>query len=180
MSTATLAAKKRIMFIKGEDYNYLAYHILIVLDELNCASPERPFRDHRKLAFMTDFVSSQSLANILVRCHRLKSLPSKRDAHSLASAYANGATRKHLITRVISSLERREVVSVAQGDKDLELNVWLNRSNVPESFLASDIYAVERANITLLRGVSPHLRTLNFDTFLQRFFGDCGVHTWHT
>jgi hypothetical protein len=183
MSTAeeSIAAKKRIMFIKGEDFNYIAYHILVVLDSLNCYSEANVFRDHRKLAYLTDLVSSQSLARMLVRRNRLDSKLSQRDAHSLQTAYANGISRQHLVSRVIASLVSRGILSVKQGEKDsLELDVWLNKNKLPKSFLESDLYATERENLRLLLSISNRLRTVMFPTFLERYFSDHGVHTWHS
>ena len=48
------SAKKRIMFIKGEDFNFLAYNILITLDSLKCHTAERAFVDHHKLRSYLD------------------------------------------------------------------------------------------------------------------------------
>ncbi len=81
----SIAAKKRIMFIHGEDFNYLAYHVIVLLDTLKCDSASRPFKDHRKLAFLMDLVSSLHLAPMLVRRARLDSRLSTRDTRAIAS-----------------------------------------------------------------------------------------------
>ena len=38
-------AKKRLMYIQKEDYNYLAYNILLVLNEFNAYSESSSFKD---------------------------------------------------------------------------------------------------------------------------------------
>lgn len=179
-SEDSTAVKKRIMFIQGEDFNYLAYHVLVILDGLKCNSPNKPLKDHRKLAFVIDLVSSPTLAPMLARRARLDSRLSVRDLHSLATAYANGASRKHLVTRVVSSLVNRGLLAVKKADRDLELNVWLNREKIPQTFLTSDLYQNERDNLRLLRGISSHLRALTLETFLKKLFDDNGVQTWRS
>lgn len=174
------AVKKRIMFIQGEDFNYLAYHVLIILDALKCNSANKPLKDHRKLAFMIDIVSSPTLAPMLARRARLDSRLSVRDLHSLAIAYSNGASRKHLVTRIVSSLVTRGLLAVQKADRDLELNVWLNREKIPQAFLTSDLYKNERDNLKLLQGISSQLRALTLETFLKKFFDENGVQTWHS
>jgi hypothetical protein len=182
MSSASeaTAAKKRIMFIKGEDFNFLAYHVLIVLDAFRCNSKERLFKDHRKLAFLPDLISSTSLTAILLRRKRLQSSLSARDAHLLATAYANGASRRHLVARVISALAQRGLLSIEKAEDGVAHDLWLNRDQVPKSFLDSDVYLVERENIEHLLQISNRIRTVSLETFLDRFFGDHGVHTWHS
>lgn len=175
-----LAAKKRIMFIKGEDFNFLAYNILIVLDALKCYSADNSLRDYDKLAYLVDLISSPTLATIIERRARLGSTLSKRDIHSLSIAYTNGAARKHFVARVLNSLKTREFLDIKRGEHELDVNVWLNSERLPNGFLVSDLYAPERANIELLKSVSKFLRTIKFQTFLLRFYGDQGVRLWHS
>ena len=51
-------AKKRMMFIQKEDYNFLTYNLLILLYSLNCISESKRFRDFRKVAYLVDFINS--------------------------------------------------------------------------------------------------------------------------
>lgn len=179
-SDQQMAAKKRIMFIKGEDFNYLAYNILICLDALRCHSQDRPFQDHRKLAFLVDLISSPNLAPLLERTTRLKAKLSKKDLHALATAYSSGASRKHFVVRIIHSLATRGYLTIAKGEHDLQLDVWLIQSAIPSSFLTSEVYRQERDNIALLQKVSRFVRTMTFSTFLERFYRDHGVQVWHS
>lgn len=174
-----LAAKRRIMFIKGEDLNFLAYNILVALDALKCTSPEKPLKDHNKLAYLVDLISSPTLATIVERRCRLQSKLASRDIHSLSTAYTNGAARKHFVARVLNSLKTRGYVATAPGEHDFDLDVWLRPDQLPSGFVTSDLYAPERANIELLKSVSKFLRSINFQTFLTKYFSDQGVRTWH-
>ena len=51
-------AKKRLMFIQKEDYNYLCYNLILLLDNLECNSEDQKFKDFRKVAYLIDFISS--------------------------------------------------------------------------------------------------------------------------
>ncbi|MDB5345775.1 MAG: hypothetical protein JWP89_4152 [Schlesneria sp.] len=177
---STELAKKRIMFIKSEDFNFIAYNILVVLDVLKCDSSVRPFKDHRKLSFLVDFASSPVLAPMLERQLRLKSDLSRRDVHTLAVAYASGASRKHFVARIVNSLITKGFVEVRKGEHDLDLDVWIKREKVPETFISSDLYLLERENIKKVAAISSHIRTLTFPTFLDRFFERHGVTVWHS
>ena len=176
----SLAAKKRIMFIKGDDFNYLTYNILITLDALKCHSHERAFKDHHKLGFLIDLVSSPSLASMLTRKIRVHGSLSRRDLHSLSTAYSNGASRQHFVARIVSSLTARRLIAVEKGEHDLDLNVWLNLTTIPPTFLASGLYKAERDNLKRLTLISKVLRTLTCRTFLERYYADHGVLVWHS
>lgn len=176
----SLAAKKRIMFIKGEDFNYLTYNILILLDSLRCHDQQKAFKDHHKIAYLIDLVSSPVLASILSRKGRLQTRLSMRDQHILATAYSNGASRQHFVARTINSLVTRGLVSVSQGQHQLDLDVWVNARELPSTFLSSELYDQERVNIELLKTISTQLRILNLKTFLTRFYGEQGVQVWHS
>ncbi|QDU26279.1 hypothetical protein ETAA8_13560 [Anatilimnocola aggregata] len=180
MNATELATKKRMMFIKGEDFNFLTYNVLIVLDAFKCHSESVTFEGHQKLSYLIDLVSSPGLAQIIDRYHRLGSRLNKRDIHSLSVAYANGASRKHFVARVIHSLATRGLISVRQGKQSVGLDLWLNLESIPATFLSSELYTPERDNIVLLRKCSSRLRTLTFDTFIEKFFGEQGVRLWHT
>ena len=42
-------AKKRLMFIQKEDYNFLTYNFLILLKELDCINYQKRFTDFRRI-----------------------------------------------------------------------------------------------------------------------------------
>jgi hypothetical protein len=175
-----LSAKKRIMFIKGEDFNFLAYNILILLDQLDCNSEAKAFRDHRKLAFLVDLVSQPSLTGIIERRFRLNRSLSKRDLHSLSSAYANGESRKHFVERVLYAMATRGIIQIKKPPTEVAANIVLVPENISDSFSSSELFELERLNIRRIRVISPQIRTTVFQTFMTRFFDEQGVRTWHT
>lgn len=175
-----LLAKKRMMFIKGEDYNFLAYNILLLIYELGCSLPSKPFKDHRKLSFLIDFISQPELASIVARGQRLGGQLSKRDTKSLASAYADGESRKHFIERVLYSLASNGKIRLTKEENLQCASVSLIKGTIPDSFFADDVFDVERENIARIRSISPQIRTCGLGAFLERFFRNQGVQVWHS
>jgi hypothetical protein len=53
-------AKKRMMFIQTEDYNFLTYNLLIFLDEMKCHNENSKFQDFRNIAYLIDFISKSA------------------------------------------------------------------------------------------------------------------------
>ena len=172
------AAKRRIMFIAGEDFNFLTYNILIILHSLDATSSENSFVDHRKLAFLVNLVSSPMAYRILLRRKRLHARLGTRDIHTLSTAYAQGIARRHLVERVLYVLTRRGLLQATQANADGPLRFHLDLEAVPSGFLTSDVYALERETVSELKRLAPTLRKQRFETFLERFFSDHGVQTW--
>lgn len=172
------AAKKRIMFVAGEDFNFLTYNVLIILDALGCNSQQKMFHDHRKLPYLISLASSPTAQQILLRRKRLNSSLGKRDLHTIASIYTQGVSRRHLVERVIYVLSRRGLVTARVGTESGSLDVCENNERIPEDFQESEFFELERANLNALRRIAPKLRSLKLGTFLQRYFTDQGVQTW--
>lgn len=176
----SLAVKKRIMFIKGEDFNFLTYNSILILDAFGCTTDAKHFVDHRKLAYLIDFVSSPLLTGIVERSSHLKVIPSDRDRHALATAYSKGAARVHLITRLVCALERRKILSVTKQPSQPALDLVLHPNSLPNEFLSDPMYVPERETIATLKTVSNQLRTMTLSTTLDRLYVSKGVHVWHS
>lgn len=175
-----LGAKKRLMFVKGEDFYFITYNILLLLNALRCDGPSRPFKDHRRLAFLIDFVADPRLTAII---NRRRLIPARsvhpRDRHELVRAYSNGSGRIHLVTRLVWAMETKGLVSIMRGDKAVAANVTLVPEKVPADFLGSELYEQERQNISALTTLMPKLRTSSLETTLDVLFRQQGVPTWH-
>lgn len=173
-------SRRRLMFIGGEDFNFLTYNMLVVLDELKCRSESIPFFDHRKLAFLIDFVSSPNVAEILGRRSNNQAPLSKQDVHTLTTAYAKGVTRQPLVARVTHALQKRNLL-VTEVDQEHSISrLWLNKPEINPAFFKGELFALERTNFRSIRPLCSRLRTVKFETFIDRFFGDLGVLTWHS
>ena len=171
--------KKRMMYTKGDDFYFLTYNLLVLASELKCTSERKKFVDHRKAAFLLGFVSDPWISKLVLQIKGAERLPSSSDRADLAKIYADGSARIHLLTRLLFASERKGIVSLYPGTRGHSIDFSVNVENLPEDFLASPIFEMEKTNISLLRKLMSTMRTAKLDTFLERFFSDNGVQTWH-
>jgi hypothetical protein len=171
--------KKRMMFIKGDDFYFIAYNSLLLLSELECDSQQRLFKDHRKLSFLVDFVSDPRLSEIVALAKDENCVPSTIDTHGLTLAYSHGASRQHITMRIACALETKGIMGIERGTQKEGFDVYLNRDRLPADFLSDDLYEVERHNIHTLRRLLPQLRVMKLRTMLGQLFVRNGVDVWH-
>lgn len=171
--------KKRMMYTKGDDFYFLTYNLLVLASELKCTSEQKKFVDHRKAAFLVGFVSDPWISKLVLQIKGSERLPSHSDRADLAKIYADGSARIHLLTRLLFASERKGIVSLYPGTRGHSIDFSVNMENLPEDFLANPIFEMEKTNISLLRKLMSTVRTSKLETFLQRFFADNGVQTWH-
>lgn len=174
------AAKRRIMFIKGEDFNFIAYNILVILMELECVNDSKQFIDHRKLSFLIDLVTVPQLASVMTTRAAMGEALGDRDLHSLSVSYSKGESRKHLVARTMLSLHTVGYIGLSKNNSDIGLNSWAVMDKIPPEFSASKLYDTERQRVEQLKSISRLLRSIKLSTFLEKFYANLGVHVWHT
>lgn len=179
----TRLAKKRLMFLAGEDFYYFTYSILLALDYLGCKEG-RYFKDYRKLPFVIDFLGDSNLVYILASTQdiaerdRPKNELNRIDTEYLFKSYANGVARRSEILKLLFTLERKGYVSLQKGDLQSAVNVSLNPKNLPLKFLDRSVFEKEYRNAEQLRMLVKRLSTLTLDTMLKKLYDDRGVRTW--
>jgi hypothetical protein len=173
------ALKKRMMFVKGDDFYFIAYNAMLLLSELDCTSVNKTFVDHRKLSFLIDFVSDPSLIQMVYRRKHLSTTLSNGDRNELSHAYSRGASRQHLVMRLECVLETKGYFGIEKGTRQSGFDVYLHKEQLPERFLEDELYEVERQNVALIRKTIPKVRTMTLATMLQHLFQENGVEAWH-
>ena len=173
-----LAAKKRMMFISSEDFYFLAYNTVIILDALGCTEENKQFVDHRKLPALIEFTSNGLLASALLRYDGGR-VVNAEDSQFFADAYGRSTGKEAILYRLLLSLERRNVIGLVKSAYDEGVNVFLKPSAIPKAFLANDIYSSERENIRAVQRVLRQTRIMKLRTMLGRLFEDKGVLIWH-
>lgn len=171
--------KKRMMYSKGDDFYFLTYNLLVLASELKCTSEQKKFVDHRKAAFLLGFVSDPWISQLVLQNKGAERRPSSSDRADLAKIYADGSARIHLLTRLLFASERKGIVSLYPGTRGHSIDFSVNAENLPKAFLADPIFEMEKTNISLLRKHMANLRMAKFESFLERFFAENGVQTWH-
>ncbi|MFD2602646.1 hypothetical protein [Flavobacterium suzhouense] len=167
--------KRRMMFIKSEDYNFLTYNIFIILNGLNCVQGKSSLRDHRKISFLIDFISNGKLIDIIER--QLKNPKSKInevDRELLSQSFTDSLLRIRTINQLIFTLANEGFIVVTDRKLD-KLNICLDRKLIGKEFLKGEIFKIERSNINRLKALVQRISILDISTMLSSLYYNNGI-----
>lgn len=168
-------SKRPLFFISGEDFYFVAYSILLVLEYLGGSA--RRVKDHRKIAYLIQFLGDARLIDLLERTQGVK-VANAVDRELLFSSYANAELHKREVFKIIFSMERRGFLSMQRTDNAQILDISLTSIEVPQGFFNNDAFSEEKANAERLKKLLPRLSLLTFDSLLERLYQDRGVRVW--
>ena len=158
-------AKKRMMFIQKEDYNFLTYNLLILLYSLDCTDESKRFRDFRKTAYLIDFINSGG--NI-----------SDYTQNELAIIYSKAQLKKQLISHLLVVLRNHDFIGVSINTTYNSFDIWLNLAMIPEDFFNLSFFENEISNINLLKKHARSLKTVPVKKLVDSLFTSNNVITW--
>lgn len=158
-------AKKRMMFIQKEDYNFLTYNLMIFLYTLGCTSESKKFRDFRKIAYLVDFINSGG--NLL-----------EYSQNELAIIYSKAQLKKQLISHLLVILKNHDFVGVAINTTYNSFDVWLNVEKIPSDFFDKEYFKNEIYNINILKQNASSLKTVPIKKLVDKLFTSNNVITW--
>ena len=158
-------AKKRMMFIQKEDYNFLTYNLLLLLFSLKCTSESSRFRDFRKVAYLVDFINSG--ANI-----------EKYSQNELANIYSKAQLKRQLISHLLIVLKNHDFLGVSINTTHKSFDIWLNIENIPKDFFNKEIFEREINNINTLKKYAHSLKTVPVKKLVDEIFTSNNVLTW--
>ncbi|MDH1181319.1 hypothetical protein N5C72_24865 [Achromobacter mucicolens] len=167
--------KRPLYFISSEDFYFFAYSILLTLEMLGGAA--KRIKDHRKIAYLIQFISDSRLVDILDRTQGLR-VANPVDRDLLFSSYTNAELHKREVYKILFSLRRKGFVSIERTDTAEILDVSLVASALPRDFLNSEYFEKERANAVELKRIIQRISMLTFETLLERLYKDRGVGVW--
>lgn len=167
--------KRPLFFISGEDFYFLAYSILLSLEFFGGSA--KRIKDHRKFAYLIEFMSDDRLVGILKRS-QIKKIANPVDKELLFSSFSQAEIKKREIYKILFSLEKRGLVSMQRTDVAEILDVSLISKELPADFFISNFFHRERTNAEELKKLIQRLSILNFDTLLERLYTDRGVSAW--
>lgn len=170
-------AKKRMMYLSGEDFYLFCYSMFVVLDVLGCHSG-RVFRDYRKLAFLVNILNDEKLIYILTSDQSDEVNP--YDQEYLYNSYSNGLMKRSEILKLIFTLEKKGFVTLTRGKKNQEINVSLEKGNIPVAFFDKNVFSSEYDHVKKIKKSVPKLNTLTLETMLNKIYTDKGIKTWAT
>ena len=166
------AARRRIIFVPGEDFYFLAYTLFVLLKEVGATSPERALVDSRKLSYIADFIGGDSDLRLATTSASLS--PSAQSRLSLL--YDRAVARRVAVERLVEALAKRGLIRVTRRPDEVDHVELL--PPIPIAALLNDPSIRRKERLSLLRKSVPHLRTMTLETLKQRLFGDRGVRTW--
>lgn len=158
-------AKKRIMFIQKEDYNFLTYNILLTLKYLGANSKESKFQDYRKISYLIQFISTNSNFNEYTK-------------EELAIIYSKSHLKKQLLSHLILILKNKNFIGVDVNHSRNSLDIWLIEENIPNIFFDRNLFIKEIENIKIIKSKLPRLKILTLKNVVDTIFTNNKVITW--
>jgi len=159
------SAKKRMMFIPTEDYNFLAYNLLIFLDEMKCYNKKTKFKDFRKIAYLIDFISSS--ANL-----------DDYELSELSNIYFKAQLKKKLLSHLIITLQNRGFLDISLNTTHRTIELWINKENIPKEFFDKQKFQREILNIKKLKQKFKITKVSKLTNLVDELFKKRGVLTW--
>lgn len=166
---------RRLNFISGEDFYFLAYSILLALHLLGGTA--RRIRDHRKISFLVQFLADDRLIGIIERTAE-KGVGNPVDRELLFSSYTKAELQKREVFKILFALEKRGFVGLERTDMAEVVDVTLIRDNLPKGFLESESFAKEKSNAAKLKKLLPRLASSSFEALINRLYRERGVKAW--
>lgn len=158
-------AKRRIMYIQKEDYNFLAYNILLVLRQFNANDESSIFKDFRKIAYLIHFINLNPNFNTY-------------DQNELAKIYSQAQLKKQLISHLLIILRNRKFIGMSINHTHQSFDIWIIEENIPEDFFNKDFFVKEIINIQYLQSNISRLKGITVKKMVDTIFTKNNVITW--
>ena len=165
MNISQQFAKKRIMFIPTEDYNFLAYNLLLFLNELGCHSEKTKLRDFRKVAYLIEFISSSADLDTY-------------DTNDLSKIYLRAQLKKKLLSHLLITLKNKNYLDISLNTTHKTIELWLKKENIPEDFFDKEKFSRELFNIKKLIKNQKITKVSLLKKMVNDIFTTRGVLTW--
>jgi hypothetical protein len=158
-------AKKRLMYIQKEDYNFLAYNILLVLKQLDAKSENSSFKDFRKIAYLVHFINLNPNFN-------------SYDQNELLKIYSQAQLKKQLISHLLIILRNRKFIGMSVNHIHQSFDIWINEENIPNDFFDKEIFENEIKNIQSLQFAISRLKGITVKKMVDTIFTKNNIITW--
>ena len=176
--TPQTAVRKRMMFVTQDDFYFLTYNLIILLDQLDCKKADKVFVDIRKIAFLIDFISDHSLAMLIARGKELDGEVRASDKNTLNNCYSKGKDRVPFVNRLAYALEKKQFITIVADQENKTIGAYLNPDNLPKGFISTEMFDNEIKNVGLIKSTFSRIRTTSLSAFLENVFRSNGVSTW--
>lgn len=161
------------MYIQSEDFYFLTYNTIILLNTMNCIEGDKYLKDYRKISFLVDFISNPYYVAFL-----RGGVLNESDKRELTRLYSNGILRQKEINKLFYTLDSRGIIHLTRKTNSDILDVTLNKSQVPAEFFDGELFEMEIQNSLLIKNHISRLAAITLDTLKQKLFTDKGVKVW--
>ncbi|MEQ6887922.1 hypothetical protein ABE957_04440 [Halomonas sp. CS7] len=168
--------KKRLMFISGEDFYFLAYSIFVILECLGSKNGTY-FKDHRKLAFLVPVLSNEDLVGIFQR-NKGKVIANGLDKDLVKDLYHEGVSSQGEITKLLMMLEKKDYLILRKGSESEAIDVSLSKKVFGKGLIEKRFFNKEFRNCAEIKRLFPRLSVLRLDTLLEGMFEERGIARW--
>ena len=158
-------AKKRMMFIQNEDYNFLTYNLLLLLNELDCTSELKKFNDFRRIAYLIEFISND--INI-----------EDYSEIELSNIYIRSQLKKKLLSHLIITLKHKKYLGIFLNETHKTLDIWIYKENIPSDFFDKKYFDKEIKNIKNIKKYAKIRINQKLKSLVDNLYTDRGVQTW--
>ncbi|MBE7629299.1 MULTISPECIES: hypothetical protein [Tenacibaculum] len=158
-------AKKRLMYIQKEDYNYLTYNLLLVLKQLKANSIKSSFKDFRKIAYLVHFINTNPKFN-------------SYDKSELSQIYFNAHLKKKIISHLLIILRNRKFIGMSINYTHQSFDIWIIEENIPKDFFDKNFFEFEINNIQSLQSEISRLKVITVKTMVDIIFKKNKIITW--
>ncbi|MFH0709380.1 MAG: hypothetical protein V2A75_04150 [Pseudomonadota bacterium] len=165
MSKDKQLAKKRMMFIQKEDYNFLTYNFLLLLNELDCNSETNRFHDFRRIAYLIEFISNMTDIE-------------DYQTIELSNIYLRAQLKKKLLSHLIITLKNKGYLDASLNTVHRTLDIWIYKEKIPNDFFDIEYFKKEIKNIKKIKKFASIQKQQKLKTMVDKLFTDRGVLTW--
>lgn len=168
--------KKRMMFVLDEDYYFITTKLLIILKSLKCY--KNKFIDYRKFAFIIEFIKdSKGIELYKKSVERIDEL-TILEREELVNKYYNGNINQSIIKKVLFFLEKKELIRLEKNIKFNCIDVLLIKNKNLEEILSSEVFCGDIENVNEIYVNFNRIKTIKYESFIERIFGDSEVSKW--
>ena len=161
--------KKRMMFIASEDYYYITYSILLILQYLESYNGNN-IQDRRILNVLIETTSNSRLLTVLERSKLLHQLPQGSDISVLENSYDRIQSRTAFVNRVLFVLNHHNYVELLD-----DYGIALVNQNIPDGFYDEKLFELEISNILRIKKLYPQIKRTKTERLIENLFTKNGV-----
>jgi hypothetical protein len=152
-------AKKRMMFVQNDDYNYLCYVVILTLGYFSCFDKKTSFKDYRKIAFISNIIFFRN----------------KNDWNDI---YYKSQITQCTLLNVIAVLDENNIIGVDKEEVNKKVNIWLKDGGLYKSLIQSGFFSYEQDELLKIKSEIKRFKSLTLKTFLDKKFLPHGVSVW--